>query len=69
MYTDINNILTDILVISMSASGIVVSLHEEDQLSTSETESGVKRFNVERVIMNPNYNRRNIGYHFPFPRM
>lgn len=44
----------------MSARGIVVALHEEDFNSNTETEAGVKRFDVEKIIMHPNYNRRNI---------
>jgi len=44
----------------MSASGIVVSLHEEDQFSATETPHGVKKFNVEKIIMHENYNRKNI---------
>lgn len=44
----------------MSPRGIVVALHEEDVSTTSETPSGTTRFEVEKIIMHQNYNRRNI---------
>ncbi|CAL8117608.1 unnamed protein product [Orchesella dallaii] len=44
----------------MSARGIVVSLHDEDVTSTSETASGSQRFDVEKIIMHPQYSRRTI---------
>jgi len=44
----------------MVSNGIVVLLHEENFQSTTETPSGSQRFNVERIIMHPNYNRRTI---------
>ncbi|XP_021962868.1 trypsin-1 [Folsomia candida] len=44
----------------MNAGGIVVSLHEEDQFSTSETSAGSQKLTVEKITKHPNYNRRNI---------
>jgi hypothetical protein len=44
----------------MSARGIVVSLHEEDFYATDENPSREQKFEVERIIMHPLYNRRNI---------
>ncbi|ODM93294.1 Trypsin-2 [Orchesella cincta] len=44
----------------MSARGIVVSLHDEDVTSNSETASGSQRIDVDKIIMHPQYSRRTI---------
>jgi len=43
-----------------TAKGIIILLNEEDFLISSETVGGTQRVGVEKIIMHPNYSRRNV---------
>jgi secreted trypsin-like serine protease len=44
----------------MDAKQIEIWVHEEDFATPAETDGGTQRFQVEKIIMHPYYNRRTI---------
>jgi hypothetical protein len=47
---------------AMFAPGIKVWMNDEDLVSTSETQGGRQVYDVERIIMHPQYDRRTVNY-------